>query len=236
LHKHIFHETNGTSVEYCVISDSVFLFIEKEVDSLLYVTANIFRNCIASGILLRAGMAYGEYNFIKTKIETKNIYGMAVTKAVAKEQTGKGCRIFIDEDLPKRSKLNPKIFHQYKNYIDYSEIDIFEWPLFNKKYYVKIPDINNKETKAELKALLLDNCKLLANLRYAPDFIWNEKSNSGRIHLVATIEYITDITNKIISKLGQFENLPLCVSPAYIQRTRKTVNKLIDEYRTTFNV
>ena len=176
---------------------------------MLFAAAKIFRNCINSGVLPRAGISYGEYNFIKTNFNTNNIYGIAVTKAVSLERKGKGCRIFIDDNLQKESKVfisNTEIFLPYKNHIDYSEIDIFEWPLFYKDYYFKIIDINKKkEINPEIRELLNNNCRLLAYLTHSPLFSWNAKSEDGRIHLSVTIEYLKNVTNKILIKTGMHE-------------------------------
>ncbi|MDR1949832.1 MAG: hypothetical protein LBQ38_10610, partial [Spirochaetaceae bacterium] len=105
LHKYISQAIEKTNIKYCILSDSVFLYAENDVDTLLYVLTRIFRNCISMGVLLRAGLAYGEYSFIKTKMDSNTIFGAAVTKAVALEKKGKGCRIFIDVDLPAKSTL-----------------------------------------------------------------------------------------------------------------------------------
>jgi hypothetical protein len=240
LHKYIYQAIEKTDIKYCILSDSVFLYIENNLDILLFSLARIFRNCINSGVLLRAGMAYGEYNFIKTNIATNNIYGIAVTKAVLLENKGKGCRIFIDDNLPKESnvmRLNSEIFLPYKNHIDYSEIDIFEWPLFYKDYYVKQFDISkNIKPLYELKDLLNNNCKLLSYLKYSPLFSWNSRSDNGRFHLLATIEYITNITNKMINKLNQFELLPTENILLNEIRKDKTVKNLIEMYKKIFNV
>jgi len=240
LHKYIYQAIEKTNIKYCIISDSVFLYAEKEIDVLLFAMAKIFRNCLNSGVLLRAGMSYGEYNFIKSNIKTNNIYGIAVTKAVSLEKKGKGCRIFIDEDLPKESgltHLNPDIFLPYKNHIDYSEIDIFEWPLFYKNYYVKPFDIvKNKKPIYELRELLNNNCRILSYLKHSPLFTWNIRSDEGKTHLSATIEYITNITNMIIKNINQFELLPIEYSLSKELRRGDAVNNLIEMYKNIFEV
>jgi len=240
LHKYIYQATVQTNIKYCILSDSVFLYVEKEIAVLLFALAKIFRNCINSGVLLRAGMSYGEYNFIKTNIETNNIYGIAVTKAVSLEKKGKGCRIFIDEDLPKESalmQLNPDIFLPYKNHMDYSEIDIFEWPLFYKNYYIKPFDIvKNKKPIYELRELLNNNCKILSYLEHSPLFTWNIKSNDGKTHLSATIEYITNITNMIIKKMEQFELIPVEYNLSKEIRKSEAVKYLIEMYKKIYEV
>jgi hypothetical protein len=92
LHKYVFQAVENTNgkIQYCILSDSVFLFCENSINEILFALSRIFRNCINSGVLLRAGMAYGEYDFIKTKMEARNIYGAAVTKAVSLEKKRKG--------------------------------------------------------------------------------------------------------------------------------------------------
>jgi len=132
LHENIHNAIQNTKIKYSVLSDSVFLFTEDECDALIITLPKIFRNCINSGILLRGGLSYGEYEIRKTKLTEINIYGDAVTRAVKLENSGKGCRIFIDQDIPAQCKAlpcNPEIFMPYRNYANYSYIDIFNWPL-----------------------------------------------------------------------------------------------------------
>jgi hypothetical protein len=203
--------------------------------------ARIFRNCISSGVLLRAGLAYGEYNFIETKIDSNTIFGTAVTKAVSLEEKGKGCRIFIDMDLPGKSKiinLNPNIFMPYINHVDYSAIDIFEWPLFYKEYCFRNNDIVSKHTISnEIRELLYNNSKIIASLKYSPLFEWNVKSpdGKGQVQLNATIEYITKITNDIIKKTNQFELLPTEYTFDIIRKDA-TVKNLQEMYKKIYGI
>jgi len=247
LHKYIKQATENTRIRYCILSDSAFLYVENDVNSLLFAVARIFRNCICAGVLLRAGLAYGEYNFIETAIETNNIFGVAVTKAVAFEKKGKGCRVFTDNDLPAESNLmdfNPNVFKAYKNHSDYSEIDVFEWPLFYQDYYTNIKDDNNDRTKRGLKNLLFSNCKILSYLEHSPLFLWNSKSEAGRVHLLATIEYITNITNELIEVSGLFknkENIEENKMPTYYSFDVKTykqiaVDNLVKRYQKIYEM
>ena len=238
LHKYIKQSTENTNIKYCILSDSVFLFVENELDIMLFALTRIFRNCICAGVLLRAGIAFGEYNFIKTDIETKNIFGAAVTKAVSMEKLGKGCRIFVHDELPNKSTLlsfNPNIFVPYKNYYDYSELDVFEWPFFYQDFYINIKDNNDKE-KIGLRSLLFNNCKILAYLKHSPLFNWNIMTDEGKIHIKSTIEYITNITNNIICKKNVFNPVPVNYSLDISIRKEVAVNNLIEFYKKEFNV
>ncbi|MFP3041057.1 hypothetical protein LQZ19_04445 [Treponema primitia] len=239
LHKYISQAIEKTNIRYCILSDSVFLYVEKDVDILLYALTRIFRNCISSGVLLRAGLAYGEYNFIETKIDSNNIFGVAVTKAVSLEKKGKGCRIFIDADLPSKSaliNLDPKIFIPYINHVDYSAIDIFEWPLFYKDYCFRSNDIVSKHNiRKEIRELLYNNSRIIACLKYSPLFDWNAKSTDGKVQLKATIEYITKITNDTIQKTNQFELLPTEYTFDIIRR-EATVKNLQGTYKGIYNI
>jgi hypothetical protein len=170
LHKIIHKAIDNKNINYCVISDSVFLFSENDCDEILLVIPEIFRYCILNGVLVRAGLAYGEFKITKTELSEINIYGEAVTSAVKNESKGKGCRVFIDQNIPSMCRIfenNSDIFKEYRNYIDYSYVDVFEWPLvFNNYYYRQIFDYDtHDEPIKELSNLLFENYKLSVYLK-----------------------------------------------------------------------
>lgn len=144
-------------IYYSVISDSVFIY--STVSSKVFLTslANIFRKCLERGILLRAGLDYGDYSVLRTKLFKNNIFGKAVTNAVALEKKGKGCRIFIDANFPSCCKdvtsSQKNIFNQYKNYQDYSYIDVFEWAYINENYIYK----SNEKDSQKKQILISEN-------------------------------------------------------------------------------
>jgi hypothetical protein len=214
LHTNIYNAILKTNIKFSVISDSVFLFTENGCDELIIALPEIFRSCTNSGILLRGGLSYGEYKIIKTKLTEINIYGEAVTRAVKLESSGKGCRIFIDQNIPAECTVleyNPDIFKPYRNYANYSYIDIFEWPLIFKNYYyspLMSFDMKYKPTN-DLSVLLFENYKLLANLRFSPEYNWNVKTVDGLEHIGASIEYISSLIDNslIISKENEIKDI-----------------------------
>lgn len=199
------------NVEYTAISDSMFIVSEKS-DEILFILANIFRECIKSGILLRAGLSYGTYYSVKTHIASFNVYGSAVTNAVAYEKLGKGCRIFTDSYFPNTSEAfcqkNPDLFSCYKNYQDYSNLDCFEWLMIKDDYVlepidmspISLPNIN-----PELFDLLKDNQVVLCNLLYSSSFEWNLKNVQGREQLIASVEYVSNLIDKIYNEFRFME-------------------------------
>ena len=176
--------------------------VSKSADDILYILANIFRQCIKNGILLRAGLAYGIYYSVKTHISSFNIYGPAVTKAVCYEKLGKGCRIFTDSDFSARSKIsNAEIISEYKNFMNYSRIDCFEWLMIKDKYAFNKHDIGAFSKSDRFTAaldLLCDNAEVFCALRYSPKYEWNLKNKSGIEQLVASIEYTSALVDKIL--------------------------------------
>jgi hypothetical protein len=241
LHKYCSQAIENTVINHCILSDSVFLFIENGLYILLLALARIFRNCISSGVLLRAGLTYGEYNYIKTEMDSKNIFGEAVTRAVSLEKIGKGCRIFIDDDLLKNDDLmnynHNIIFREYKNYIDYSTINVFEWPVCYKDYCFKDIDSNsNIEPETELKELLYNNSKIISYLKYSPLFEWNAKNTKGKPQLMATIEYITAITNTLISNFNKYEIISYEDELENTIRKDKMVKDLLNRYKEMYRI
>jgi len=206
LHNIIYKAISGTKINFSVISDAVFLYSENECDQLVLALPRIFRHCIAGGILLRAGLSYGEYSITGTELSENNIYGEAVTRAVKLEKNGKGCRIFIDQNIPSRCSrvfpYNPEVFKPYRNYVDYSYIDVFEWPLiFENYYYNPVTGYNiDFEPNNDLANLLFENYKLSVYLRFSPDFLWNVQTDEGLTHVAVSIEYITSSIDFMLEK------------------------------------
>lgn len=186
-----FHEivesqcTSFQNAEYCAISDSLFI-VDESSDELLYILSNVFRECIKSGILLRAGLAYGSYYIVRTHVSNFNVYGATVTKAVNYEKMGKGCRIFTDSDFPAScgafSEKNPQLFYPYKNYHDYSVLDCFEWLMIKDSYVLTPSDVTNLGTfhnplnVKNAVDLFYDNIEVYCNLCCSPKFDWNRKN------------------------------------------------------------
>ena len=223
------------TAEYTVISDSLFIASES-VDDILYILANVFRQCIKSGILLRAGLAYGIYYSVKTHISSFNIYGPAVTKAVGYEKLGKGCRIFTDSDLPQNSNIpNGKIFSEYKNFLNYSSIDCFEWLMIKDKYVFDEHDIRAFSKSDRFTAaldLLCDNAEVLCSLRFSPKYEWNLKNEAGIEQLAVSIEYISALVDKILksSEADDLEELleEIQVGKEFIKKQERDEKILIN--------
>jgi len=207
LHNIIYKAIEGTNINVSVISDAVFLYTENKCDQLLFSLPQIFRQCITSGILLRAGLSYGEFSITTTELSANNIYGEAVTRAVKLEKSGKGCRIFMDQNIPAQCSdiflYNQEIFKQYRNYADYSYIDVFEWPLIYGNYYYS-PTYSSYnvdlEPNKDLADLIFDNYKLSIYLRFSPYFSWNVQTVEGFTHVAVSIEYITSSIDLMLKK------------------------------------
>jgi hypothetical protein len=206
FHNIIYKAIKGKNINVSVISDAVFLYTENKSDQLIFSLPQIFRQCITSGILLRAGLSYGEFAITTTELSVNNIYGEAVTRAVKLEKNGKGCRIFMDQNIPAQCSnifsYNQEIFKQYRNYADYSYIDVFEWPLVYRDYYYNpVYSYNiDSEPNKELADLIFDNYKLSVYLRFSPYFSWNVQTNEGFTHVAVSIEYITSSIALLLKK------------------------------------
>ncbi|MBD5435102.1 MAG: hypothetical protein HDR36_01065 [Treponema sp.] len=191
--------------EYSVLSDSFFI-IDESSDEILFIVANIFRECIKSGILVRGGLAYGTFYIVRPHMEKFNIYGAAVTKAVNYEKLGKGCRVFTDSDFPISCKAfsitNPQLFGHYKNSSDYSVLDCFEWLMIKDDYVLNPSDVDNLacfHNPANVKnafELFYDNFEVYCNLCFSTKFAWNLKNNFGIIQIGASIEYLSALIDK----------------------------------------
>ena len=206
MHNIIYKAIQGTNINVSVISDAVFLYTENKCDQLIFSLPQIFRQCITNGVLLRAGLSYGEYTITTTELSVNNIYGEAVTRAVKLEKSGKGCRIFMDQNIPAQCSniftYNSEIFKQYRNYADYSYIDVFEWPLiYGHYYYNPIYSYNiDLEPNKELADLIFDNHKLSIYLRFSTNFSWNVRTVEGFTHVAVSIEYITSSIALLLKK------------------------------------
>lgn len=232
------------SSDYSVISDSVFI-VDESSDNILCIVANIFRECIKSGILLRAGLAYGSYFCVRTHLSNFNVYGPTVTRAVNYEKQGKGCRIFTDSEFPRSSKAfsdtNSQLFFPYKNYKDYSVIDCFEWLMIKDTYVLNISDLSNLNSfhshVQNLIDLINDNIEIICNLCYSPKFEWNLKTKDGIIQLGASIVYLSDLMSKIYSNLKPIENDTKEIEDVVkYNRSEEILKKMIESQKKDFCV
>lgn len=229
LHQSIDEAIAHKGIDFVVLSDSVFLFSENRVDDILIALSTIFRKCLVKGVLLRAGLAYGEYDYTETQLAKKNIYGKAVTKAVEYEGNGKGCRIFTDSEFPSNSQLfnqYSNIFEPYKNYANYSVLDVFEWPLINNDYIFKETELDTKRMPNEnIRELLIENHKLSDYLQFSPLFEWNTRTEEGCTQVFSTIEYLTTIIDKIL-KATDIEEREM-KQVAYLAKNQKRRDKIV---------
>lgn len=231
FHNAVYEALKKTKIQYVTLSDSIFLYTDDEVDNLLFSLSQIFRTCIMKGVLLRGGMAYGEYDVLHTKLLGNNISGSAVTKAVEYEKRGKGCRIFTDSNFPINCELFEKsslLFTPYTNFSDYSVLDIVEWPLINKKYTFGLYDRYYKTSpNNNMRELLLENYKIFDFLRWSPLLNWNDSCIEGTKQINSTIEYITTLIDKILECTDITDRERLEVDAiGKIKRNNETVSNL----------
>lgn len=191
---------------YSIISDSVFICSTGFDKIFLCALSNIFRQCLKNGILLRAGLDFGDFYILKTKLSSHNIFGKAVSNAVSLEEKGKGCRIFIDENFPSSCKSLTRyqdiLFHQYKNYQDFSYIDVFEWPYINENYIYNATEKDFlRNPNNNLRKLLFSNSELLILLRFSKLFKKNIADKNGVQQIKSTVEYISSLSEKILKAL-----------------------------------
>ena len=238
FHSFIEHEVLNNNLAHVSLSDSIFI-ISTDLTKILHSLSNIFRQCILNGVLLRGGLSYGKCKVLKTKI-AENIYGDAVSKSVYLEGTGKGCKIFIDESVPRQLKKKEskysQVFKPYQSPIDYKTVDVFEWEKINETFVYVNKNIKNllKPEKSEIKKIIRDNFKLINNLRFAPVYSWNAMSQEGRVHIYATIDFISNTTREIGKGIVNTNKLPFIQYDelANSKRAKKIVkkfNKMVEE-------
>ena len=220
---HVVIENNineNIDIKYTVISDSVFLYLEckeseyEKILLFLITISSIFRDLIKKEILIRAGISFGNFYMKNTKLNDKNIYGEAVTKAVNLESTGKGARIFANSKLidifnsPTNNLFYLKNLFEEYNSINYENTFAFNWSLiFNKK----IIFLNNNEVlfynnngieklilDVELKReLIKNNSAIIENFDKEDSFKMNKSNREGELHLIISKKYLEIINSKI---------------------------------------
>lgn len=227
------------NVEYSVFSDSVFI-ISENADDILFVLSYVFRECVKSGILLRAGLAYGKYYKVHTHISPLTVYGPAVTRAVDYEKKGKGCRIFTDSDFPINCKVFSEkkcnVFRDYKNYQNYSNIDCFEWLMIKDKYVLNQSDLYliNSNYSKPIISLLEDNLIIFCNILCSTKFQWNVSTEEGLEQVACSIEYISSLIRFIysLSSNKQLETTAMLIDDGFYQarhfkRSEKKLERMI---------
>lgn len=187
-------------VNVAQLSDCAFVWSDN-ADLVLDSAREIMWKTTSRGILCRGGIAYGEIvepDSVNIKLG-KFICGKAVTKAVKLEETGKGARVFVDDEIP--SKISPHIpveaFRQSINPLNYSYVDEFMWALYpNKLAQTSIK--NSPDSKERLKKILA----LISLLRFSPKYRWNISSGEGKIQVASTIDTVSSITDILQDKFN----------------------------------
>lgn len=236
FHKIIYEIIKDPEINTSILSDCVFIYTYNttKIDILMKYAANIMRNSLKNGILVRGGMCYGDFEVVKTTLSSTNICGEAVTKAVTYEETkGQGCRLFTDENLHCESDLccnvNVELIKDYRNYQNYDTLDIFEWPFIHNSFCMpELVTSFNSSIPQDVLDLILDNFIIYSHLRYSESYNWNCANENGRRHIAATIEYLTTIQEKIFTLLG----LEISLRQNFETYLNKTERK--NEYKEAF--
>ena len=221
----------NTKVNIAQLSDCAFVWSE-DVASVMDAARKIMYLAIRSGILLRGGLAYGdivEPNKINHGIG-HFILGEASTKAVKLESSGKGCRIFSDNELPSElsssSRFSQCLFFPLKSPLDGAIVDEFKWYL--PEDYANLKSKSNKQKREIMHDLL----ELISLLKYSENFNWNASTHEGALQLSLGIESISSITKEIV-KCEDY-----CFSSEYLVNTiqnrpvglhKKILKRYIDE-------
>jgi hypothetical protein len=179
-----------TQVNFAQLSDSAFMWSTKPLP-LTNAARALMWNVTQNGILCSGGLAYGgviEPDRINRSIGAF-VLGEAATKAVHLEGSGKGCRLFSDDELPaqvlKQGALWTDAFQPIKNPLDSTLVDEFRWYLHKAplKYgYDQIPSNQQR---------LLDLMDLVTRLRFSPHFRWNTSTEEGLRHVATSVEALS---------------------------------------------
>lgn len=185
--------------------------------------ANIFRELLKKGILCCAGCDYGEFDILHTGLSEKNICGEATIKCVELEKLAKGHRIFVGKEAYERfndkfkkileiinKSCENSLITKHINYIDYSELYIFNWAYINNNIFMNNKSFykfNSSVTKLDTDDTIInDNSDILK-------FIENEYNVSHYIYTSAdkreeakSRKNIINITKKYIESCIKYIN------------------------------
>ena len=170
------------------LSDCAFIW-SKCPNLVLLAARIIMKKNLASGLLCRAGLSYGQIVEPTTtdKQMGRFVCGDAVTRAAHLERSGKGARIFVDTELPGLSDLDypPDMFSALRNASDYKRIDEFKW----FTYHI---DRSEGPSSSGAVAAINDIMRLIALLWHSPRYRWNASVMAGRLQLGSTIERLCE--------------------------------------------
>lgn len=189
----------NNKINVAQLSDGAFIW-SNNTDLVLDAARDIMWKTTSSGILCRGGLAYGEIvepDRVNIKLG-KFICGKAVTKAVKLEGTGKGARVFIDDEIPSKASLHiqAEAFRQSINPLNYSYVDEFMWALYPNEL-TKTSTKNSPDSKERLKKVLA----LISLLIFSPKYRWNISSGEGKIQVASTIDAVSSITDILQNKV-----------------------------------
>jgi len=228
--------TKHEQVKVAQLSDCAFIW-STNIKQLFLFACEFMHESIKNGILCRAGFASGDV--IESTEDGKNIgkfiVGSAVTSAVKLERSGKGCRIFTEEDCAgkilsafSRSTLIHKIIKEVVIPTDYSVIDEIKWYLLSTfgENLDESVDSENSLRKTIYNTVSISTC-----LNYSPIFSWNASNAEGRIHLSASIEAITSSVSLLI-KNSDYKRDAYLVKDFLIKRSNRDFRNRLKHLRS----
>lgn len=186
-------------VKVAQLSDCCFIWSD-EPDCVINAGRYFMQQATLGGLLCRGGLAYGQiYEPDKVKRSIGSfIVGDAVTRAAMLERSGKGSRVFTDQNTCHEilKVLPDEHFQPLTNPLTGEIVDEWAW------YASKVSRRKNTDSKEHLEAI-----KTLVSyhttLRFSPKLAWSATTSEGRRQIACSIAALSQQMEEI-SNNGDF--------------------------------
>lgn len=193
-------------VQVAQLSDCAFLW-SSDPAAVVEATRELMWNTTRAGLLCRAGLAFGQ--IVEPDRVNRNlgqfILGDAVTKAVELESSGKGVRVFCNNEIARKIlasyqfENNP--FAPLRNPLDGTVVEEFRW------YMLHQPITPNGENQADNdRKAAIGLIELLTILKYSPRLNWNACSQPGLLQIACSVEAVSQLVSQYVPKLDLFSS------------------------------
>lgn len=217
------------SVQIAQLSDCCF-FWSRDLGGVVDAGRHFMRQATLGGLLCRGGFACGRIHEPPKGKQSLGafIVGDAVTRAATLERSGKGARMFTDQETGNEVlKMRPdERFQPLTNPLTGESVDEWLW------YAPQASLRNGRNTRAS-KAIC-DAIKTLVSyhttLRYSPRLAWSATTPEGRRQIACTIAAVSQELEKASGNSGNYGFSVEILLNADTVRSETTQKKLHDKF------
>lgn len=214
------------SVEIAQLSDCCFIW-SSDLSCVVDAGRHFMRQATLGGLLCRGGFAYGQIHEperVKLSLGAF-VVGDAVTRAAMLERSGKGTRVFTDEETGREvlKRRRDERFQPLTNPLTGEIVD--EWLWYAPQASLR-NDGNTRAIPGAIKTLVSYH----TTLRYSPKLAWSATTPEGRRQIACSIAAVSQQMEEMSGNRGQYAFSVDSLLNADMVRSETTQNKLHDRF------